>query len=53
MEFKGEDFVKKVQIKQEKETLKLRLQDLEQQDVEGEPTPNIRLDLNAYISYYA
>jgi len=44
MEFKGEDFVKKVQIKQEKETLKLRLQDLESQDVEKEPTPNLKID---------
>lgn len=32
MEFKGEDFIKKVQIKQEKETLKQRLHDLEEQD---------------------
>jgi len=49
MEFKGEDFVKKVQIKQEKETLKLRLQDLEDQDVVKEPTPNLKIDLNADI----
>jgi len=46
MEFKGEDFVKKVQIKQEKETLKLRLQDLEAQDTPEEPTPNLRANLN-------
>lgn len=49
MEFKGEDFVKKVQIKQEKETLKLRLQDLEEQDIKKEPTPNIRIDVNEDI----
>ena len=46
MEFKGEDFVKKVHLKQEKETLKMRLQDLESQDVEKEPTPNLKIDLN-------
>ena len=46
MEFKGEDFVKKVQIKQEKETLKLRLQDLEAQDIEPEPTPNLKIDVS-------
>ena len=49
MEFKGEDFVKKVQIKQEKETLKLRLQDLEEQDVQKKPTPSIKIDLNEDI----
>ena len=46
MEFKGEDFVKKVQIKQEKETLKLRLQDLESQDIETAPTPNLKIDVS-------
>jgi len=46
MEFKGEDFVKKVQIKQEKETLKLRLQDLESQDIESAPTPNLKIDVS-------
>ena len=46
MEFKGEDFVKKVQIKQEKETLKLRLQDLEAQDIEPAPTPNLKIDVS-------
>ena len=49
MEFKGEDFVKKVQIKQEKETLKLRLQDLETQDIDTESTPNLKIDTNADI----
>ncbi len=44
MEFKGEEFVKKVQLKQEKETLKLRLQDLEDQDTVKEPNSNIRID---------
>ncbi len=46
MEFKGEDFVKKVHIKQEKESLKIRLKDLESQDVEKEPTPNLKIDMN-------
>ena len=49
MEFKGEDFVKKVQIKQEKETLKLRLQDLEEQDIPKEPIPNLKINLNEDI----
>lgn len=41
MEFKGEDFIKKVQIKQEKETLKQRLNDLEEQDtITTPPRPN-------------
>jgi len=41
MEFKGEDFIKKVQLKQEKETLKQRLNDLEEQDtIITPPRPN-------------
>jgi len=49
MEFKGEDFVKKVQIKQEKESLKLRLQDLESQDTATQPTPNLKIDVSEDI----
>lgn len=52
MEFKGEDFVKKVQIKQEKENLKQRLQDLEHQDksLNQENIPNLKIDLNESVS---
>jgi len=45
MEFKGEDFIKKVQIKQEKETLKQRLNVLEEEDSITTP-PTLNANLN-------